>query len=126
MSVDLPGFHAGELMVKARRKLFKMGWKQSRNGSLDCIEKEFDGILVSTIWAGTSLLLSPSKANVQDKNSFEAYVPLDDPSINKAKGELIPIFDGIVARNKKRWSREIEEYEEVNNLKFKRSEKYGV
>jgi len=29
MSVDLPAFHAGTLMVKAKPKLFKLGWKQS-------------------------------------------------------------------------------------------------
>lgn len=131
MSVDLPAFHAGTLMVKARPKLFKLGWKQMDNGRMDCIEKVFSNVLIRTIWAGDQLLLNPHKVGV-DPDSAEGYIGLDAPEIEQAKNELRPIFDRIVKRNKKQWSKEIEEYEGIerlrgdSNFKFPRSQRYGV
>ena len=126
--MDLPAFHAGELMVKARKKLFKMGWKQMSNGRLDCIEKIFGDYIIGTIWAGDQLLFNAHKVNSerdQYGNRID-YVPLNHPVIEEAKAELRPLFDRIVKRNKKRWDKEIKEYEEGNNLKFPRNERYGV
>ena len=127
MSVDLPSFHAGELMVKAKKVLFKQDWKQMANGRLDCIEKTFGGVIISTIWAGNHLLLNARKVGYDINSSdIKAYVPLDCPEIEEAKKELIPLFDRIVKRNKRRWDKEIKEYEERRGITFRRNEKYGV
>jgi hypothetical protein len=127
LSVDLPAFHAGRLMVKARKILFKQGWKQMQNGRIDCIEKTFGNVVVGTIWAGDQLLLNPRKKGYsENSDSMEAYVPLDAPEIQQAINELVPIFDKIVTKNKKRWDKEIKEYEKLNNLTFRRNKKYEV
>ena len=127
MSVDLPSFHAGELMVKAKKTLFKQGWKQIPIGRIDCIEKTFGDVVISTIWAGSSLLLNARKVGYDvNSDNIKAYVPLDCPEIEQAKQELIPLFDRIVKRNKKRWSREIRTYEKRHNITYRRNEKYGV
>ena len=127
MSVDLPSFHAGELMVKAKKKLFKIGWKQMVNGRLDCIEKTFGNVIISTIWAGSELLLNARRANYDiNSGDIRAYVPLDCPEIEQAKQELVPLFDRIVSRNKKRWDKEIKVYEKRHSITYRRNEKYGV
>jgi len=127
MSVDIPAWGAGEMMVKAKKKLFKMGWKQSENGRLDCIEKTFGDIIVRTIWAGHILMLNPRRVGFPENSSeLESYIPLDDPVIAEAKSELEPIFGRIVRRNKKKWDAKIKEYEKQNNIVFIRSQKYGV
>lgn len=125
MSVEIPAFHAGELMVKAKKILFKQGWKQSSIGRLDCIEKTFGSVIVGTIWAGNQLLLNPRKVGFEP-NENGPYIPLTAPEIKQAIAELEPIFDKIVARNKKRWDKEIKEYEKRHSITFTRSEKYGV
>ena len=125
MSVNLPSFHAGELMVKAKKILFKQGWKQMSNGRLDCIEKTFGDVIIGTIWAGNSLLLNPRKVGFEP-NENGPYIPLTAPEIEQAKQELVPIFDRIVKRNKKRWDKEIKEYEKRHNITYRRNEKYGV
>jgi len=119
MSVDIPAFHAGTMMFRARKKLFKMGWKQMDNGRLDCIEKVFGEIKIGTIWAGDQLLLNPRKLD-------GGYVGLGIPEIKQASEELQAVFDRIVRRNKKQWDKEIKEYEERHNLTFKRNKRYGV
>jgi len=127
MSVDLPSFHAGELMVKAKKILFKQGWKQMANGRLDCIEKTFGDVIIGTIWAGNHLLLNAHKVGYDiNSNDERAYVPLDCPEIEQARKELIPLFDRIVKRNKKRWDKEIKKYEKRHSITYRRNEKYGV
>jgi len=126
MSVDVPSFHAGEMIVKAKKKLFKMGWRQMANGRLDCIEKTFDDVIIGTIWAGSSLLLTPRKVGFAANDSNSPYIPLTAPEIELAKKDLVPIFDRIVRRNKKRWNTEIKKYEERHKIKYRRNEKYGV
>ena len=123
-------------MVKARPKLFKLGWKQMDNGRLDCIEKVFGEYIVGTIWAGDDLLLSAHKVN-GERDQYGSrcdYVPLSHPVIEQVKQEIQPIFDRIVKRNKKRWNKEIEEYEKTRQrdtdtdptFKFPRNKRYGV
>lgn len=119
MSVDLPAFHAGTLMVRVRPKLFKLGWKQMDNGRLDCTEKVFGDIKIGTIWAGDQLLLNPKKLD-------GSYVGLDIPEIKQAIEELQQVFDRTVRRNKKQWNKEIREYEEKHNIVFTRNKRYGV
>lgn len=134
MSVDIPAFHAGAMMVSARKKLFKLGWKQSENGRMDCIEKVFGEYIIQTIWAGNQLLLNAHKVD-SEKDQYGnrvGYVPCDNPIFEQVKNEIQPIFDRIVKRNKKRWSKEIEEYEKREremgdfNFVFPRNKRYGV
>lgn len=125
MGLDIPAWGAGELMVKARKKLFKIGWRQEASERLDCIEKDFDGITVRTIWAGNHLLLSYHKTGV-DPDSSEAYVDDVKPTFEKVKTDIEPIFERIVRRNKKKWNAEITEYERRHGLVYTRNEKYGV
>lgn len=126
MSADIPAFHAGTMMVSARKQLLKMGWKQMDNGRLDCIEKTFGDVIVGTIWAGDKLLLNPRKKEFKDTDDIEAYVPLDATEVKQAIEELQAVFDRIVRRNKKQWDKEIKEYEERHKLKFQRNKRYGV
>jgi hypothetical protein len=125
-AVPIPAWGAGEMMVKAKPRLKKLGWKQSsRSTRLDCIEKDFDGVTVSTIWAGNSLLLNTHKTGL-NPNTLEAHVRDDSTVLEKAAQEMTPIFDAIVKRNKKKWDNEIKQYEKNHNITFTRSEKYGV
>jgi hypothetical protein len=125
-AIPIPVYGAGEMMHKARPRLKKLGWNQASTSSrMDCIEKDFDGITVTTIWAGSSLLLNAYKTGV-DRNTLESFVHEEDEVMSKAEQDIIPIFDSIVKRNKKRWDKEIKEYEERNDCKLNRSIKYGV
>lgn len=129
MSVEIPAWGAGEMMIKAKKKLFKMGWKQSNNDRLDCIEKDYDydNVTVGTVWAGHSLLLIPRKLGFPENSSeLEAYIPRNHPVIQRVISELEPIFDRIVSRSKKKWNIEIKEYEKQHNIIYTRSTKYGV
>jgi hypothetical protein len=119
MSIEIPAWGAGEMMVRARRKLFKMGWKQMENGRLDCIEKTFGEVVVTTIWAGNALLLSFHRLD-------GSYVSFNDALLDKVASELVPIFDGIVKKHKKEWDADIKEYEKLHGIVFIRSPKYGV
>lgn len=125
MYLDIPAWGAGEMMVKARKKLFKMGWRQEASGRLDCIEKDFDGITVKTIWAGNQLLLSYHKTGV-NPDSVEGYVDDVKPTFENVKADLEPIFEGIVRRNKKKWDAELRKYEESHGIVYTRNKKYGV
>jgi hypothetical protein len=125
-AIPIPSWGAGEMMVKAKPRLKKLGWKQSsRSPRLDCIEKDFNGITVHTIWAGDDLLLSAHKTGF-DPDTLASFVRDEDEVMAQSEKDMIPIFDSIVKRNKKRWDKEIKQYEERNNLTFTRSRKYGV
>jgi len=131
MSIEIPAWGAGEMIVRAERKLRKAGWKRSANQRLDCIEKEFDGVLISTIWAGHQLFLNGNRVGETDE--LKAHVHYDDPAIKKASEELLSIFEPIIKRNRKRWDADIKQYEQrqrtdfgIKDFVFTRSEKYGV
>lgn len=135
MSMDLPAFHAGTLMVKAKPRLFRLGWKQMDNGRMDCIEKIFGEYIVQTIWAGDQLRFNAHKVNSErdQYGNRVDWIPYDNAVYEQAKNEIQPIFDRIVKRNKKQWSKEIEEYERTEQqrrndpaFKFPRNERYGV
>ena len=124
MSIELPGWGYFELMFKAKKQLFKLGWRQMDNGRTDCIEKTFGDVFITTIWASNDLLLTPHKVGF-DIDSVESYVPLNSPIIEEAKKEIQPIFDRIVKANKKKWLKAVEEYEKTGP-KQTRSSRYGV
>lgn len=94
-------------------------------GRIDCIEKDFGEVTIGTVWAGNYLLLSP-RAKGDNPVSPEHYVPLDDPSVQDAKSELVPIFDRIVKRNKKRWLKEATEYAMAHGIEWRGNSRYGV
>lgn len=125
-AIPIPAYGAIEMMYKAKLRLNKLGWKQSsRSTRVDCIEKDFNGITVHTIWAGNELLLNAYKTGV-DPNTLASFVRDEDEVMAQSEKDMIPIFDSIVKRNKKRWDKEIREYENRNNCVLTRSEKYGV
>lgn len=119
-------------MFKAKKKLFKMGWKQEPSGRMDCITKDFEGGLsVWTIWAGNGLMIHvyrTAEGHAADNIPFED----EKRTFKQARAELIPVFEGIIIRNKKRWDGEIKEYEVQMRKQgyptfvFQRSERYGV
>jgi hypothetical protein len=98
VSIEMPAFGFDEVMVKLRKKAFKLGWKQHESGRLDCIQKDFGNIKVWTLGAGNDLMFS-----AKDLTNPEGYVPLTCPEIKQAIDELLPIIERLIKRNKKKF-----------------------
>lgn len=134
MRIDLPAWGAGELMIEAKKKLFKNGWRQLEGiGRVDCIEKTFGEVIIGTIWAGQYLILLPRKVGTKP-NDDDGFVLDPMKEVEEAISELKPLFDKIVAEHKDEWDAEIKGYEKklrasdkkYKNFAYARSPKYGV
>jgi len=126
MSVDMPNFHFGTVIIAAKKQLFKQGWYQCPDsGRMDTIQKDFpDNVTITTIGAGDKLLLQVHKTGF-DPREMNSYIPFNHPAIIQAKSEINAVVERIVKHNRKKFEREILEYEAIVHP-VRRSEKYGL